>query len=191
RTEDGTLRGGNVTIEAGESSQYVSALLMAGLRGREPLRIEVASLVSAPYVELTLQLMSSFGAAWKSAYGAYLVAPQSFGADRHRIEGDWSAAPYPAGAAALGGQVILRGLDAESRQGDRAFLDLLQRMGARVRVRAGAVEVERGELGALEADLGAMPDQVPTLAALAPFARGTTRIFNVAHLRIKESDRLE
>ncbi len=164
---------------------------MAGLRAREPLEIEVGELVSAPYVELTLAAMARFGAACEKTAGGYRVAPQSFGADRVGIEGDWSAAAYPAAAAALGGRVRLRGLDAESRQGDRGFVELLRRMGASVRGGGDGVEVESdGRLLAVEADLGAMPDQVPTLAALAPFARGTTRILNVPHLRIKESDRL-
>jgi 3-phosphoshikimate 1-carboxyvinyltransferase len=191
RIAGGSLRGGTVRIEAGQSSQYVSALLMAGLRGSEPLRIEISSLVSAPYVELTLQSMERFGAACERRAEGFTVAPQSFGTARTRIEGDWSAAAYPAAAAALAGRVRLRGLDPRSRQGDRAFLDLLARMGAQVRTSEDEVEIARGgELVAVDADLAAMPDQVPTLAALAPFARGTTRIRRVAHLRIKESDRL-
>ena len=78
-----------------------------------------------------------------------------------------------------------------SAQGDRAFLDLLAEMGAQVEWRGEEVTVRAGSgLRAVEADLAALPDQVPTLAAVAPFARGTTRIRNVPHLRIKESDRL-
>src|SRR5262249_38279326 len=137
------------------------------------------------------QAMSRFGAVCERREDGYVVPPQAFGADRQRIEGDWSAAAYPAAAAALAGKVRLRGLDPRSRQGDRGFLDLLREMGASVRATAETTEGEgQAELRAIEADLGAMPDQVPTLAALAPFARGTTRIRNVAHLRIKESDRL-
>jgi 3-phosphoshikimate 1-carboxyvinyltransferase len=92
--------------------------------------------------------------------------------------------------------VVLAGVAADSRQGDRRFLDLLAAMGAEVEWReaadgGGEVEVRgTGRLEAVDADLSALPDQVPTLAALAPFARGTTRIRNVPHLRIKESDRL-
>lgn len=187
----GSLQGGAVKVEAGQSSQYVSALLMAGLRGRELLHVEVSRLVSAPYVELTLQAMARFGAECERRGDGFAVAPQAFGIDRARIEGDWSAAAYPAAAAALAGRVSLRGLDPDSRQGDRAFLDLLADMGARVRTGDGEIEVAHGgALRAVDADLSAMPDQVPTLAALAPFARGITRINRVAHLRIKESDRL-
>ncbi|MEM9596238.1 MAG: 3-phosphoshikimate 1-carboxyvinyltransferase, partial [Acidobacteriota bacterium] len=77
-----------------------------------------------------------------------------------------------------------------SRQGDRGFVDLLARMGAEVAWRDGGLEVAGGPLHAVTESLEATPDQVPTLAALAPFARGTTRILDVPHLRIKESDRL-
>jgi len=190
RIAGGTLRGGRVRLRAGESSQYLSALLMASLRAARPVEVEVTSLVSAPYVDLTLEAMESFGASCPAAGGVYRIEPQDFGLDHLRVEGDWSAAAYPAAAAALGGRVRLRGLDARSRQGDRGFVELLARMGARVRPAADGVEVEGDELRAIDADLSALPDQVPTLAALAPFARGTTRILNVPHLRIKESDRL-
>ncbi len=107
------------------------------------------------------------------------------------IEADDSAACYPAAGAALtGGRVELVGLRQDSRQGDRAFLKLLVGMGARVSWNGGDAVIEGASLEATTADLSSMPDQVPTLAALAPFARGTTHIVNVAHLRIKESDRL-
>jgi 3-phosphoshikimate 1-carboxyvinyltransferase len=191
RIAGGTLRGGRVRLLAGESSQYLSALLMAGLRAAQPVEIEVTRLVSAPYVDLTLEAMARFGASCLATGGVYRIEPQGFGLDRVRVEGDWSAAAYPAAAAALGGRVRLRGLDPRSRQGDRAFLELLARMGARILPEADGVVVRSDRpLRAIDADLSALPDQVPTLAALAPFARGTTRILNVPHLRIKESDRL-
>ena len=97
------------------------------------------------------------------------------------------------GQAALvtGGRVRLEGLRPGSAQGDRAFFDLLESAGARIEAEGSGVAVERGgELRAIRADLRDMPDQVPTLAALAPFLRGTTEITGVRHLRIKESDRL-
>jgi len=125
----------------------------------------------------------------------YRVWPSALDVPRVAVEGDWSAAAYPAAAAALtGGTVVLDGLVWDSRQSDRGFLALLAEMGAGVSWRGDEVTIDGGigeGLRGIEADLSSMPDQVPTLAALAPFARGTTRIFNVAHLRIKESDRLE
>ena len=83
------------------------------------------------------------------------------------------------------------GLDQASAQGDRRFLGLLRDMGAEVDTSGGSPRVRGGGvLQALDVDMGEMPDQVPTVAALACFARGVTRICGVEHLRIKESDRL-
>ena len=109
------------------------------------------------------------------------------------MEGDYSAACYPAAAAALtGGEVILDGLSPDSQQGDREFMDLLAEMGAEIFWKGSDLRIRGGAtLRGIKADLSGMPDQVPTLAALAPFAEGETLIHNVAHLRIKESDRLE
>jgi 3-phosphoshikimate 1-carboxyvinyltransferase len=108
------------------------------------------------------------------------------------VEGDYSAAAYfAAGAALTAGDVRLLGLAARSAQGDRRFLELLERMGARVETRSGVVRVTGPDrLEAIDVDMRDLPDQVPTLAALAPFARGVTRIRGVPHLRLKESDRL-
>jgi 3-phosphoshikimate 1-carboxyvinyltransferase len=108
------------------------------------------------------------------------------------VEGDYSAAAYPAAAAVLtGGEVRLAGLSRGSTQGDRRFLELLAAMGAWVEWDGEEVVIAAGApLDGLAADLGDLPDQVPTLAAVAPFARGVTRITGVPHLRLKESDRL-
>ncbi len=183
-------------LDAGESSQFLSALLMAGLAAPRPVTVEVTSLTSAPYVEITLAAVRSCGGRIEASAGdagitTYRVSPGLALPPRLRVEGDASAACYPAAAAALtGGKVVLEGLAADSPQGDRRFLELLAGMGAEVAWDGDDVEVRGARLRAVAADLSAMPDQVPTLSALAPFARGTTRILNVAHLRLKESDRL-
>ena len=197
RIHGGALAGGQVEIDAGESSQYVSALLMAGLRAERPIQLLAPLLVSSPYVDTTLKVMADFGSSVASggAGGAreFRIEPHRPEAPggRYRVAGDDSAAAYPAAAAALcGGRVRLRGLAPTSTQGDRAFLRLLEQMGAVVRAAPGEIEVEGdGSLSALDCDLSEMPDQVPTLAAVAAFADGVTAIRNVAHLRFKESDR--
>ena len=189
----GTLRGGTTTLDAGSSSQYLSALLMAGLAAREPVGIELAALTSEPYVDVTLAVAEAFGGRIeRPSPTAFRVHPSPLSLDRARVEGDWSAAAYPAAMAVLtGGRVRLEGLSERSAQGDRAFLDLLVAMGGEAVWANGELTVSgTGRLRAAEADLSRMPDQVPTLAALAPFASGVTRIGNVRHLRIKESDRL-
>jgi 3-phosphoshikimate 1-carboxyvinyltransferase len=192
RITGASLQGGTATLAAGESSQYLSALLMAALRAPREVTVEVEALTSRPYVDVTLAAAARFeGHIERSGPRAYRVRPSELRAGRLRVEGDYSAACYPAAAAALtGGEVLLDGLAPESKQGDRGFLELLAEMGAEIEWRRGLLAVRGRQLGGIKADLANMPDQVPTLAALAPFAQGETLIHNVAHLRIKESDRL-
>src|SRR6185436_18141759 len=193
RLAGGTLGAGSTVLDAGASSQYLSALLMAALRAPGEVTVEVEALTSQPYVDVTLGVVETFGGRIEPVGPrTWRVWPSTLAAGRVEVEGDWSAAAYPAAAAALtGGEVTLAGLLPDSRQGDRGFAALLQEMGAEVTWDGNEMTVQGRELSGIEADLSTMPDQVPTLAALAPFARGATRIFNVAHLRIKESDRLE
>ena len=193
RLHGGSLRGGRAVLDAGISSQFLSAVLMAALAAEEPSVIEVAALTSEPYVDLTLDAIAAFGGRVQKEPGLFRVFPGREGTmpDAIAVEADYSAVGYPAAAAALtGGTVFLEDLSPGSHQGDRHFVDLLERMGAQLVWRDGGLEVRGGELLAIDADLEAMPDQVPTLAALAPFARGTTHIRNVPNLRVKESDRL-
>jgi 3-phosphoshikimate 1-carboxyvinyltransferase len=190
----GTLEGGATRLDAGESSQYLSALLMAGTRAAAPLEIHLDALTSAPYVEVTRQALGRFGAAAAitPTPTGWRVTPQALEPrPLLSVEADFSAAAYPAAAAALtGGTVEIHGLDPHSAQGDRGFLDVLVALGTELTWQGDVLHCTGSALRAVDVDLGATPDQVPTLAALAPFARGTTRIRGVAHLRIKESDRL-
>ena len=196
RLHGGSLRGGSARLDAGISSQFLSALLMAALAAPAPSEITVAALTSEPYVDLTLDAIAAFGGRVEAQPGLYRVYPGRVGVPPRQIvvEPDYSAVGYPAAAAALtGGEVFLEDLAPGSRQGDRGFVDLLAAMGAELDWQADGLRVRGqpgGALRALDADLEAMPDQVPTLAALAPFARGITAIRNVPNLRVKESDRL-
>ena len=188
----GSLRGGRIRLDAGESSQYLSALLLAGQRAASRLEIEVPRLTSSPYVEMTADVLSRFGGrVERPREGLWIALPSELHGGAIEIEPDLSSACYPAAAAALtGGEVVLERVHLDSHQGDRRLIELLGAMGAEVEDDVEGVRVRGRDLRALEVDLSDAPDQVPTLAALAPFARGTTRITNVAHLRLKESDRL-
>jgi 3-phosphoshikimate 1-carboxyvinyltransferase len=207
RIHGATLVGGEAELDASSSSQYLSAVLMAALKALRPTRLRVKALTSEPYVDLTLDAIAGFGGDVVRRGDVWEVVPTRLCSSEVEVEADFSAVAYPAAAAALCGtgspaagspaaEISIDGVRATSRQGDRGFVDLLERMGARITWHdaglhdAGLTVAGTGALTALDADLSAMPDQVPTLAALAPFARGTTRISNVAHLRIKESDRL-
>ena len=189
---EGGRLAGRARLDAGASSQFLSALLLAGVAAAGPIEIEVERLVSAPYVRVTRQCVEMCGGRIEVSGRLYRVQPGLDPPARLEVEADYSAAAYPAAAAVVsGGEVRLAGLRRDSPQGDAAFLDLLAAMGAEVARTGDEVAVASGRpLVAVEADLGEMPDQVPTLAALAPFARGTTVISGVPHLRFKESDRL-
>jgi 3-phosphoshikimate 1-carboxyvinyltransferase len=188
----GTLRGGRARLDAGASSQFLSAILMAAQRALEPTVVELEALTSQPYVDLTVDAIAELGGSVRRpSPSRFEVRPSRLSSRDVEVEADFSAAAYPAAAAALtGGEVELEPLRAASKQGDRRLLGLLEQMGARVRWTENGVRVAGGELRSIDVDLSALPDQVPTVAALAPFAAGTTRIRNVPHLRIKESDRL-
>lgn len=190
------LPGGSVEIPGEESSQYLSSLLLAAPYAGKDTEIRVTGLLlSRPYVDMTVQVMEEFGArVSRRGYeffrveSGYHYQPRTFA-----IEADVSAAGYFwAGAAVTQGSVTTTNVDSFStRQGDTGFLDILEEMGCRVRREPGKVTVQGGTLKGLDVDMGAMPDVVPTLAAVALFAQGKTTIRNVAHLRLKESDRLK
>lgn len=198
RVQGGSLRGGRAVLDAGQSSQYLSALLMACCLAKEETEIEVEALVSTPYVDVTMAAIRRFGLHPPQVRGQRWSVASRASASRQpadgfelEIEADFSAAAYPAAAAMIsGGSVRITGLDPDSAQGDRRFLDVLVEAGGQSTWCGSELRFCGRPRHALDVDLGDMPDQVPTLAAVAAFCPGTTRIRNVAHLRIKESDRL-
>ncbi|MGC0340543.1 3-phosphoshikimate 1-carboxyvinyltransferase [Streptomyces sp. SLBN-8D4] len=186
--------GGEVVLDAGESSQYLTALLLLGPLTRRGLRIRVTDLVSAPYVEITLAMMRAFGVEAAREGDVFVVPPGGYRATTYAIEPDASTASYFFAAAALtpGAEVTVPGLGTGALQGDLGFVDVLRRMGADVSVGADATTVRgTGELRGLTANMRDISDTMPTLAAIAPFATGPVRIEDVANTRVKECDRLE
>ncbi len=194
------LRGGRARLSGARSSQYLSALLLAGPGMADGVDIEIeGDLVSRPYVDLTLDTMRRFGVQAtpgppSAAVRRFTVpAGQCYRPTDLLVEGDYSSASYFFAAAAIvPGRVEVSGLDPRSLQGDALFLDLLQAMGCRVERRSDSIAVEGPER--LQApgvvDLAGMPDLAPTLAVVALFADGETEIRGVPHLRLKESDRI-
>jgi 3-phosphoshikimate 1-carboxyvinyltransferase len=153
----------------------------------------VTDLVSAPYVEITLAMMRSFGVEVERTGDTFVVPPGPYTAADYAVEPDASTASYPLAAAALTGRsVTVPGLGSSSLQGDVRFAEVLGRMGAEVRLSADAVTVTgTGRLRGLTVNMRDISDTVPTLAAIAPFADGPVRIEDVYNTRIKECDRLE
>ncbi|MDK2975134.1 MAG: 3-phosphoshikimate 1-carboxyvinyltransferase [Methanofollis sp.] len=189
----GPVRGGAATIRGDISSQFISSLLMAAPCWEEGLDLALTRPpVSAPYLDLTTAVMAAFGVRVGRDGGRFAVPPGAYHARTYAVEGDWSSASYFfAVAAVCGGQAVVEHLDPASLQGDRLFVGALEAMGASVwREKDGIVLESDGRLDGIEVDMAAAPDTVQTLAAVAAFARGPTRITGIAHLRYKESDRI-
>ena len=195
----GRLDGGTVGVPASESSQFASGLLLAAPRAAGAVSVELeGGPVSASYLDLTVSVMARCGVnVERPEPGRFRVAPGArYRPGDHRISGDWTAAGYFFAAAALApGRVTVDGLDPESPQGERRFPELLRRMGGEVSEAPSEEGVRVTVTGAprlrgISVDMRSMPDAAPTLAAIAPFAEGTTRIHGIGHLRHKESDRI-
>jgi 3-phosphoshikimate 1-carboxyvinyltransferase len=190
------LSGGRVTLKNIESSQYVSALLLCAPYTKKGVDLNLTgSVVSTPYIGLTMDVMKDFGADIRqTGLYEYQVKPGKGYCGRHyHVEGDASSASYFYLAAALMKKTIrIEGISRQSRQGDIQLLNVFEELGCRVRSGETWLEITGGNLvqGDFTFDLGDMPDMVPTLAVLAAFRDGQTVIDRVAHLRIKESDRL-
>jgi 3-phosphoshikimate 1-carboxyvinyltransferase len=187
------VEGGDVTLDAGQSSQYLTALLLLGPLTRKGLRITVTDLVSVPYVEITLAMMRAFGATVRREGFVFMVEPGGYRATTYAVEPDASTASYFFAAAALTGRAVtVKGLGSGALQGDLGFVDVLRSMGARVDVGPDATTVTgTGELTGAPVNMRDISDTMPTLAAIAPFASGPVRIEDVANTRVKECDRLD
>jgi 3-phosphoshikimate 1-carboxyvinyltransferase len=190
------INGGITVLPEGKSSQYLSSLLLVAPYAKEPAELAVeGEVLSRPYVEMTLAVMADFGIRVEAAPNLRLfrIPRNTYQGCEYRIEGDASNASYFwAAAAVTGGRVTVSNVPVPSLQGDAEFVPLLARMGCQVsRSGEGGITVLGPErLEGISVDMGNMPDVAPTLAVVAAFAHGTTEINNIAHLRIKECDRL-
>ncbi|HVS33372.1 MAG TPA: 3-phosphoshikimate 1-carboxyvinyltransferase [Thermoanaerobaculia bacterium] len=186
------MRGGfEVEISAATSSQFVSALMLGGATLPSGITLHISSMASGPYIDITADILESFGAAVERSGHTIRVRAARLERAAYRVEGDYSSASYWfAAAAATGGTVTVEGLASPTAQGDAAFLDILATMGCTVSAGDGSVTVTGGTLRGGTFDCNATPDLVPTLAAIAPLAAAPVLIANVANLRVKESDRL-
>jgi 3-phosphoshikimate 1-carboxyvinyltransferase len=190
----GPIRGGEVTTAGDASSQFLSGLLLAGPATRDGMVLRVQGpLVSRPYVEMTTSVMAAFGAAVEQPDPATWVVPATgYRAGAHRVEPDASAASYFFALAAItGGRITVEGLGDRSLQGDVGFVDVLASMGAQVERTAERTTVQgTGVLRGIEVDMAQISDTAQTLAAVAVFAEGPTRITGIGFIRHKETDRI-
>jgi len=189
----GILKGGDIAIDGGISSQFISSLLISCPFARNDTTLRInGELKSRPYVEVTLEMLEKAGAKVSTDFKEFHIpSDQEYDLKSYRVPGDFSSASYMLAAGALAGKVTVANLF-ESKQGDAAIMENLLDMGANVYwdTAKGSVTVEQAELKGIEIDVGATPDLVPTLSVLGACATGTTHIVNAAHVRYKETDRL-
>ncbi len=190
------INGGKASIQGNQSSQFISSILLSGPYTKKGVELEIeGELVSSPYVDITIDVMKAFGIdVEQDGYHYFKVdGGHSYRPTIFNVQGDISSASYFwAAAAVTGGSMTTENIyPFGASQGDLGFLDVLAKMGCFVDRKSGSVKVVGGKLRGIDVDMSSMPDMVPTLAAIALFAEGRTRILNVPHLRFKESDRLK
>lgn len=191
----GPIAGGSCELDASRSSQFLSGLLIACLRAEKDTLIHLNSdLVSESYVELTLRAIELFGGEIKriNCREFFIPGQQSLAAQQIQVAGDVVSSSYFMGAALLAEtSSTIKHYHFDSPQGESKFPQVLEKMGAKVYLKHDDLTVEYDKpLQGIEVDMGNMPDVVPTLAALACFAEGETRITNIGHLAFKESNRI-
>ena len=188
------LKGGRVEISGDISSQYISAILLAAPYAKSDVSVVVIDdLASKNYVDMTIDVMNKFGVdVERDSYREFYVkSGQTYKGCEYIVEPDASGASYFFAAAAIaGGRVRVEGLGESSLQGDIKFVDILKEMGCSVKKSSDWLEVEGGALRGVDVDMNDTPDVVQTLASVAVFAEGNTRIRNVSNLRYKETDRI-
>jgi 3-phosphoshikimate 1-carboxyvinyltransferase len=194
RVNGDKITGGKIILKGDTSSQFLSALLLSAPLFEEELHIAIeGDLVSTPYANMTLAVMEAFGVRVAQHSGQqYSVPIGGYAATQYQIEPDASAASYFFAAAAVsGGTVSVEGLGSLSIQGDVHFLDILEKMGAKV-IRSDDSFIVSGpdKLTGIDVSMSSISDTVPTLAAIAPFATGPVTIRDVAFISKKESDRV-
>lgn len=191
----GTLKAGDFSMRGDISSQFISGLLFAlpTLGGDSSITL-TGKLESRAYIDLTLEAMSQFGvmAFWEEENVLSIPGKQRYQSAEVRVEGDYSHAAFFLVAAAIGQRegITLEGLSMESKQGDRAIVEILAQMGAVVDRDDERITVTPGQLIGADIDAAQIPDLVPILAVAGCAAQGNTNIYNAGRLRDKESDRL-
>jgi 3-phosphoshikimate 1-carboxyvinyltransferase len=189
-----SIEGGAASIEPAVSSQFVSSVVLAAPLMRKGLDLEIlGDLPSAPYLDLTEDVLRGFGGKVKVEAGRrwWRVAPGGLHVARYEVEGDWSAAAFVLAAAAVaGGEVEMGALDADSRQGDRAVVEILSAAGLETEWRGHTLAVRGPITAPISADLHDTPDLFPALIVAAAAGPPGSRFRGLENLRHKESDRL-
>jgi len=187
----GPLKGGIANVDGSISSQVLTGMLIASPYANSDITIHVKNLQSRPYIDITLEMMKSFGVnVANKGYDEFLVkSGQRYQPRNYIVEGDWSGAAFLLVAGAIGGRTKVENLKISSTQADKAIINALNYAGAKVSVYDNFIEVNKHLLHGFDFDATHCPDLFPPLVALASHCEGESKILGVSRLRGKESNR--
>ncbi|MDI6887381.1 MAG: 3-phosphoshikimate 1-carboxyvinyltransferase [Candidatus Thermoplasmatota archaeon] len=189
----GKIKGGSTCIRGDISSQFISSLLISTPLAEKDTRIILTTdLKSRPYLDITLEILKNFGIEIVIEKNCFLVkGAQKYISKNFDVPGDFSSASFLFTAAAITkGNVKVKNLNLDTKQGDKKILDILERFGAEVKIAGEEISVEGKELRGIELDCKEIPDLFPVAAVLGAYAKGVTKLKGAKHLRYKESDRI-
>lgn len=191
-TVTGPAEGGKTEIDGSISSQYITALLMVAPMLTAPSEITVnGSMVSAPYLDITVSMMRLFGSKASRNGNIFSVENSGYRPYNYTVPSDFSSAAFPLVAGALGGEVTVTGMDMNDPQGDKIVIDIIRTAGCDVEVNGNEITVRSGKLRGCEIDLGKAPDLFPAVAVMLSVAEGDSRLYGAPQLKFKESNRIE
>jgi 3-phosphoshikimate 1-carboxyvinyltransferase len=192
-TVKGPMRGGLCTIDGSVSSQLLTGLIMALPLAEDDSEIRVHNLKSKPYIDMTIEVLQSFGIEIQNlGYETFRIkGDQKFSTADFNIEGDWSGGAFLLVAGAINGDILVKGLNENSLQSDKAILDALKSAGATPVFSDDGLKIKKANLNAFDFDATHSPDLFPPLVTLAAYCKGVSNIKGVTRLTFKESNRAE
>jgi 3-phosphoshikimate 1-carboxyvinyltransferase len=190
----GKMQGGS-TETLGITSQYISSLLLACPLLENDTKITVVNPHEIPYIKMTLKWLDQQDIKYEVSddFTKFkITGNQKYKSFEKTIPADWSSAAFPlVGAAITNSNILIKGLDMEDTQGDKAIIDYLKKMQADISIEEQGIRIKGKPLQGCELDINSTPDALPALSVLGCFAEGTTTLINVAQARIKETDRIK
>ncbi len=190
-TIHGPIKGGRCEIDGSVSSQLLTGLLMALPLAVKDSVIKVNDLKSKPYIDMTIQILNSFGITIHVVDYSLFQIPggQKYKPCNYTVESDWSGGAFLLVAGAVNGNITVKGLNSDSKQSDMAIIEVLKLANAKIKYDGNDIMISKSELKAFSFDATESPDLFPPLVALASYCSGTSTIKGVSRLIYKESDR--
>ena len=170
----------------------MSALLIPASYAEKEVIIDVDSLVSKPYVNMTLEVLKFADAnIVNNNFKRFEIVPDRLKSINYKVEGDYSSASFLMAMGAISGKVKVKNLREDSIQADRVFVEILKDMGCSIKTGKDSINLKSGSLDPVDVSLKNTPDLFPPLAVCCSFADGKSVIRDISHLEYKESNRIE